>query len=409
MPKFAFVACQIGAERTILSEVGPPLGNWKLAFSRPGFITLKLDDSSALPPASSPPNPSTQTAADLPKDLPNLPNSPFIRCTGHALGQVQGETNESLVDSLLTKIPQYPWSVIHIWQRDTSVPGWHGFEPGPTEAITAIESTIRQRLNNTPAPLSSSPSINTIAQPGDLILDIIVVDPKNWWYGMHVAQDRPSSWPGGALPVHRPEKMLSRAYLKMAEAVAWSRFPWKPGDEVVEIGSAPGGSCQRLLEMGLKVSGVDPAEMDPQLLSHPNFTHLRGKAAQLKRRMFRKFRWLTADANVAASYTLDAVEDIVRYPGVAIEGMLLTLKMSEWSQAKDLQSHIKRIRSWGFPFTAVRQLAYNRREVCVAAWRNPKTSKPSRYRRKAKGPARRPRPTPQPPVGDSPSPPSSTS
>ena len=51
----------------------------------------------------------------------------------------------------------------------------------------------------------------------------------------------------------------------MDEALQWSRLPVQKGDAVVEIGSAPGGACQRLLEGGLKVTGVDPSEMDASI------------------------------------------------------------------------------------------------------------------------------------------------
>ena len=370
MSQFAFVACQVGAERTIFQQLTPPHGHWKKAFSRPGFITLKLDDSDL-----DSPNPSLEA-------LPALPVSPFVRTTGWALGHVSGNSTDELADAACQKLDSPQWDAIHFWHRDPTVPGWNGYEPGPAdvdqEAISAIRKSWQKMF-----PLNAMPPLNVVATGGEKILDIIAVEPNQWWIGYHTAHERPSCWPGGVLPIHRPANMISRAYLKMTEAIAWSRFDWQPGDHVVEIGSSPGGSCQRLLEIGLNVTGIDPAEMHESLMVHPNFTHWRGKAAQLKRKMFRKFRWLTADANVASSYTLDAVEAVVTYPGVNVEGMLLTLKMSEWSQASDLSLHIARIKSWGFPLVSVRQLAYNRREVCVAASRLKSSTKQRSAKKRA--------------------------
>lgn len=392
MSQFVFVACQVGAERTILKEVSPPHGPWKLAFSRPGFLTLKYSvDENRLEDQGSP-----------------LPVSPYVRSSGFALGYVQGEKVEDLAAKILEKVETPTYDAIHLWKRDATVPGWRGFEPGTSESIAELIPAIKEAWQNR-FPDAPLPPINHVSTMGQRVLDLIVVDDQQWWLGWHMVHDRPSSWPGGVLPVHRPETMISRAYLKMAEAVAWSRFAWQPGDEVVEIGSAPGGSCQRLLEMGLKVTGVDPAEMSPVLLENPNFKHLRGKANQLKRRLFLKFKWLTADANVAASYTLDAVGDIVAYPGVAIQGMLLTLKMSEWTQADQLAAHLSRIKSWGFPNVAVRQLAYNRREVCVAAWRNPLQAKGAGNRKKRRGRPGQRRPVRRRPKAHSPSSPASES
>ena len=63
------------------------------------------------------------------------------------------------------------------------------------------------------------------------------------------------------------------------------------------------------------------------MLEHPHFTHIRRRSTQVRRREFRKIRWLTADMNVAPDYTLDAVEAIVTHPQINIRGLLLTLKL----------------------------------------------------------------------------------
>lgn len=390
MSQFAFIACQVGAERTLFQQLANPNGTWKKAFSRPGFITLKREDAV-----------DSSTLASSPSD-PSLPNSPYIRTTGWALGQLSGESPTELAEALCKKIGTgQSWDLIHFWHRDPTVPGWHGYEPGSHPETPAAVAAIGEAWVRS-FPNQSLPPINAVASGGEKVLDVIAVEPNQWWIGYHMAGDRPSCWPGGVLPIHRPANMISRAYLKMTESLAWSRFPWQPGDQVVEIGSSPGGSCQRLLEIGMQVTGIDPAEMHEALLSNPNFTHWRGKAAHFKRKLFRKFRWLTADANVASSYTLDAVEAIVTYPGVPIEGLLLTLKMSEWSQASQLPIHLARIKSWGFPLISVRQLSYNRREVCVAASR-PRSTKPNSRKKHGSGRRqssklrRRRHPSPRPP------------
>ena len=86
---------------------------------------------------------------------------------------------------------------------------------------------------------------------------------------------------------------------------------------------APGGASQALLARGLLVTGIDPAQVDPRVLSHPNFTHVRKRAADVRRREFRGVTWLTADMNVDPQATLDAVAAIVTYPTVEIRGLLL--------------------------------------------------------------------------------------
>ncbi len=96
------------------------------------------------------------------------------------------------------------------------------------------------------------PLINVPCAVGCKVLDVILVEPDQWLVGTHLVSQVEQSWPGGVYPVAAPEEMVSRAYLKIAEALAWSQLPLRPGDHVVEIGSAPGGSCQRLLDIGMQ-------------------------------------------------------------------------------------------------------------------------------------------------------------
>ena len=124
------------------------------------------------------------------------------------------------------------------------------------------------------------------------------------------------------------------------------------------------------------VTGIDPAEMAAVVLDHPHFTHIRRRSTQVRRRDFRKIRWLTVDMNVAPSYTLEAVEAIVTHPQVNIRGLLLTLKLSQWSLAERVPEYLARIRSWGYNIVRARQLQYDRREICVAALQKPFRRKP---------------------------------
>jgi 23S rRNA (cytidine2498-2'-O)-methyltransferase len=107
--------------------------------------------------------------------------------------------------------------------------------------------------------------------------------------------------------------------------------------------------------------------MDPRVLAQPSFVHWKKRGADVRRREFRKVRWLMADLNVAPAYTLDTVDAIVTHADVSVQGMILTLKLLEWSLATEIPAYLERIRSWGFGRVAARQLHHNRQEICVAA------------------------------------------
>jgi 23S rRNA (cytidine2498-2'-O)-methyltransferase len=201
------------------------------------------------------------------------------------------------------------------------------------------------------------------------VLDVVVLDPGEWWIGHHRAVRRHERWPGGAIPVRLPPHAVSRAYAKMEEAIQWSGLPLAAGDECVEIGCAPGGASQALLDRGLFVTGIDPAEVDATVLEHPRFRHMRKRGRDVRRTEFAGVRWLAADMNIAPEATLAEVEAIVTHPGVSIRGMVVTLKLADWHGARRLRELAARVRGWGYRDVRTRQLVTGGQEVCLAALR----------------------------------------
>lgn len=349
-PPFLFIVCQAGAETALKQELARHWPAMRLAFSRSGFVTFKL-----------PPDQPLAEDADL--------RSVFARTWGFSLGKVQGADPEDLAADVWKLTGDRRFKHIHAWQRDTALPGYRGFEPGLTELAQAVGGRIAaQQPRATPA--AKTLPVNLLARAGDTVLDCVLVEPDQWWIGYHVASSLATRWPGGVPKIDLPAHAVSRAYLKMGEALLWSGLPTVPGERCVEIGSSPGGSCQALLDRGLTVVGIDPAKMHEDVLAHPNFTHVRARGADLKRREFRGTKWLMVDSNVAPKHTLDTVEHIVTHRQVQIRGMLLTLKLLEWELAECIPEYLARIRSWGYAYVRARQLAYNRQEICVAALRS---------------------------------------
>ena len=70
--RFLFVTCQVGAEKAVKGEVAQRWPDFRLAFSRPGFLTFKLPEEQFLAP-----------------DF-NL-SAVFARAYGFSLGKVSSE------------------------------------------------------------------------------------------------------------------------------------------------------------------------------------------------------------------------------------------------------------------------------------------------------------------------------
>ncbi|MDO4586920.1 MAG: SAM-dependent methyltransferase [Planctomycetia bacterium] len=241
------------------------------------------------------------------------------------------------------------------------------FEPGLTSFAKEIHSQIYRAA---PAEFSrffsfDAENLESAAIPNEICLDCVLVSKTEFWIGYHLVHDFHSRYPGGLVPLKLPFDATSRAWLKFEEGLRWSNFPIEIGSHCVDIGASPGGGSQALLARGAYVLGVDPAEMAPIVLNHPNFTHLRAKINQLKRKIFRKSRWFLTDMNVAPNYTLDALEEIVSRSDISPRGLLFTLKLFDWKLAENIPEYVQRIKNWGFPFVKVRQLLFNHQEVMI--------------------------------------------
>ena len=342
--RFVFVAIQAGAERALKNEIAREHPELKFAFSRPGFVTFRAPDN---------------IAGDF------ALRSVFARTWGYSLGKVGGGDDTQLAREAWRlvgeQLPDEPIRHVHVWQRDGALPGDEGYDGAPDELARSLGALLvaNRRERNEPA------AVNTTAAAGEFVLDCALVERQEWWLGWHRAASPELRWPGGVPPIALPLRLISRAYLKIVEALEWSELPVRPGDRCVEIGSSPGGSCLALLERGLLVTGIDPAEMDPEVLAHPNFTHVRARAKDVKRSVFRDCRWLVMDANVAPNYTLDTLDGVLTQGGARPEGLVLTLKLTDPALAEKLPAIAEQLRRYGYRRVRMRQLAFNRQEICA--------------------------------------------
>ncbi len=333
---FVFTACQVGAEKALKEEIARLKPELRFAFSKPGFLTFK-------------------NVGPEPLTLDWQLESVFARSYGLSIGKTAPETTDANSKILATArtVDNGKPLRLHFWKRD---------EVTPQDRRTASEELPR------PPDFLLSADIFSHRQPaiGDLVFDLMVLDEATWWMGVHKHSITHSPFPGGITPIVIPEKSPSRAFLKIEESILWTGAPVRADDVVVELGSAPGGSTYALLERGLRVTGIDPAEMDPSLVNHPRFQHIQSPVADVGRGLLPpSIQWLVLDMNVAPGVSLYAIDHYVARMQDSLLGVLLTVKLNEWRMAKEIPSLLAHVRAMGIINPKAKQLAHHGQEILI--------------------------------------------
>lgn len=327
---FAITTCQPGAEAALKAEVAVRYPDLKFAYSRPGFVTFKL------PP---------EFSFDLKTGL----NLIFAHTCSLSLGKVLGESFEQRVAALLPVLQSH--SVKHV----------SAFRPNleESENLEAFAECVAAMQN-------MGLSVNTSPKVGDKAVNLIWLSPQEWWLGLFEHSQQHSAYPGAQFPSEVPAGAPSRAYLKMEEALAAGPLPLRAGEGAVELGCSPGGASFALLERGVRVVGVDPADVSPTVLAHQTgFRHVRAQAMQLTDSDVQGLHWLFSDMNIPGDQALAAIEKVSAKIGPTLKGGFVTLKLKDWNEAKKLGTWQKRLQAMGFAKVKLRHLFHNRTEVCA--------------------------------------------
>src|SRR5687768_10092721 len=226
VPQFVFMTCRPGAEGALKGEVARSEPEWRLAFSRLGFVTFKLP-------------------VEQPVDERKLAERhwTFAHAHGVSFGHLIGTQLATLAEQLWKHHGIGPLAAasqladIHVWEPSAMRGPNDSGEPEAAPLCLYIEAAIRAAALESASKLRRELLGRQRPSPRDaLVLDIAVIERGQWWVGRHRAVSWPDRCPGGAIPITLPAHAVSRAYAKMDEAILWSALPLAAGDECVEIG-----------------------------------------------------------------------------------------------------------------------------------------------------------------------------
>lgn len=119
-----------------------------------------------------------------------------------------------------------------------------------------------------------------VVQQPEMIVSLYAAGDR-LYAGFGTPEELLSDWPGGAVRFQREEGQISRAKFKLLEAERTFGLRYADYRNALDIGAAPGGWTSLLLERGLRVTAIDPADMHPSLKGHHMLVHLKQNASDV--------------------------------------------------------------------------------------------------------------------------------
>jgi len=316
LSQFAFALCQPGAEARLKAELKHLQPTYHPAFQRPGLVTFKA--------------PTVEIRPDVD------PRAMFARAWGCAAGSAKSPDDarqliERLDPAAVFVGPRVPGGIVSDEWRDL-------------------------RHARTANPL----------RRGQLVVDLIVAEGEPTLMGWHVHQRSRHLTPSGIFDYVVPDTAPSRAYGKAVEGLLWSRAPIRPGDVMLEIGAAPGGTTLAYLERGLKVLAVDTQAMAPVILSHPGcLGWMQRSIGDIRwEELPEQVQWIGVDAGIAPTHMVRALRRLTQHFRKSLKGMLLTLKLNDAAAVAAMPTLLEELKHGGAKVDAI-QLPTNRSDLFV--------------------------------------------
>lgn len=160
----------------------------------------------------------------------------------------------------------------------------------------------------------------------------------------------------------------SRAYHKIKEACLLTNLKLK-GLSAIEFGCAPGGASKFLLDAGVKVVGVDPADMDDSILAHKDFQFIKEPIQNVTTKMFPKqVDLLISDVNLNPDVVLKQCHGI--FKSNAPKYAFITLKTPKVNYLNSFPTWKKYLEQMGYTSIDFVQLSSHRKECLAIGMKN---------------------------------------
>ena len=291
-------------------------------------------------------------------------SSVFARTWGLSLGLF------ATLDEVVKRVGEYTGITFHLHVIPRGAPE-EGVLGASWEKVDAMREALSEAL------LAAGVAMHPPGRPkiGDWVLDVIVgEEAEPLFLGAHQHSQESHPLPGGLPRLLLPDAAPSRAWLKLEQALAFAGFD-KAGllqnKVALELGCAPGGASYAMLNRGMRVIGVDPAEMAPCVTDFhgvpgASFKHLPVSVNAITRKDVPSWiDLLVSDMNLAPTIALRQVERIQSY--VHAQALIITVKINDPAMQMRINDFIQHVRHFAPEPVRATQLPANRSEICIVA------------------------------------------
>lgn len=192
----------------------------------------------------------------------------------------------------------------------------------------------------------------------------LIIFKNKIYFGISTIKESLSSWALGECRYKYEENQISRAEFKLLEALEHFNTDVSKYKTALDLGAAPGGWSKVLLNKGLNVVAVDPAELDNNLLSNNKLRHYKGLSQDFFRKCKNTYDIVVNDMKMDAKKSIEITEEATKY--LNRDGIIImTLKLDPNREFDEVKDCIKIIKN-KYEIIGVHQLFHNRSEATIA-------------------------------------------
>ena len=241
------------------------------------------------------------------------------------------------------------------------------------ELTFSVQSRILSQVNSCIKNFDLNLNISDYLEMQGYKLDIknpeqvisIIIQDKLCYVGISESRYNLSNWAGGEHRFKYFDDQISRSEFKLMEAIDTFKIDLSNYKNALDLGAAPGGWTKILLSYKLKVTAIDPANLNDSIKKNVNVVHYK----ELAQNYINKIKNTEIFDMILNDMRMDSIDSCnltglfckyLNKNGIAI----ITIKLPHANILKIANKSLLILKKW-YDIAGARQLFHNRSEITV--------------------------------------------